>query len=112
MGVLAHNSAVGSVLEIGHCVYGRRRQIHLANGAHREVILMVEQVDERDAIEFYRHVRNLPGGHEPGSPGKGPGFWVKYKGHKEDLVSLGCISSLVLRSSDTTAFTRIRAAGC
>lgn len=61
------------------CAYGRCREVTLADGSHYPVLLSLEQVQG-----------NVP------MPGPGaaatPGLRIRYRGHREDLIALGCIS--------------------
>lgn len=61
------------------CTHGRCREVQLANGPHHPVLLSIEQ---------------MPGGIEmpPGAATDAPGLRIKYRGHKEALIALGCIS--------------------
>ena len=61
------------------CSNGRCREVQLADGPRYPVRLCVEQ---------------LPEGLDERSRGAGDasGLWIRYRGHKEDLVALGCIS--------------------
>ena len=53
------------------CVQGRCREIQLADGPHYPVLLSIEQ------IQLSAHA---------------PGLRIRYRGHKEDLIALGCVS--------------------
>lgn len=61
------------------CVYGRCREVTLAEGARYPILLSIEQMPAGIAI-LGRIAINAPG------------LRIKYRGHKEDLVALGCIS--------------------
>lgn len=61
------------------CAYGRCREVQLADGGHYPVLLSVAHMS--DGIE------TLGGG-----PTHAPALRIQYRGHKEDLIALGCIS--------------------
>jgi hypothetical protein len=61
------------------CVHGRRREIRLA-GAHYPVLLSITQ---------------MPGAVE------GPALRIQYRGHREDLICLRCISREALATART-----------
>jgi hypothetical protein len=48
------------------CAHGRCREVQLADGPHYPVLLSIEQMPA--------------------------GLRIKYRGHKEDLIALGCVS--------------------
>ena len=60
------------------CTYGRCREVQLTDGAHYPILLSIEQVP--DGMEM------------PGGATTAPGLLIKYRGHREDLIALGCIS--------------------
>jgi len=53
------------------CMHGRCREIQLADGPHYPVLLSIEQIQ---------------------MSARTPGLRIKYRGHKEDLIGLGCVS--------------------
>ena len=59
------------------CVHGRRREVRLADGPHYPVLLSIERI---------------PGCRDATGAGSAPGLRIKYRGHREDLVALGCVS--------------------
>jgi hypothetical protein len=61
------------------CIQGRCREIQLTEDAHYPVLLSIEQ---------------MPGGLEilGGVATHAPGLRIKYRGCKQDLLALGCIS--------------------
>lgn len=61
------------------CASGPCREVRLADGRHYPVLLSIEQM--------------LAGLAMPGRAGThAPGLRIKYRGHEEDLVALGCVS--------------------
>lgn len=73
------------------CTYGRCREVTLADGPHYPVLLSIEQV---------------PGGVPMPGPGAtdSPGLRIRYRGHREDLIGLGCISREMLASASRRRF--------
>lgn len=71
--------------------YGRCREVTLADGPHYPVLLSIEQV---------------PGGVPMPGPGAtdSPGLRIRYRGHREDLMGLGCISREMLASASRRRF--------
>lgn len=61
------------------CVYGRCREVRMAEGARHPVLLSVEQMPAGIAILGRIAVQ-------------APGLRIQYRGHKDDLLALGCIS--------------------
>lgn len=61
------------------CSQGRCREVQLTDGPRYPVRLSVEQI--RDDLDT-----------DGGDAAEAPGLWIRYRGHKEDLVALGCIS--------------------
>jgi hypothetical protein len=61
------------------CAYGRCREVQLADRPHYPVLLSIEQI---------------PGGIGVfgGSATNAPGLRITYRGHRESLIALGCIS--------------------
>jgi hypothetical protein len=53
------------------CMDGRCREVKLADGPHYPVLLSIEQIKMSDHAA---------------------GLRIKYRGHKEDLIALGCVS--------------------
>lgn len=62
------------------CVYGRCREVRLAEGPRHPILLSIEQMPAGIAI-LGRIAINAPG------------LRIKYRGHRDDLVALGCIST-------------------
>ena len=62
-----------------YCLYGRCREVQLADGPRFPILLSVEQMPT--SIEILG-----------GAATHAPGLRVKYRGHKDDLIALGCIS--------------------
>ncbi|HEX5460198.1 MAG TPA: hypothetical protein VFX20_09520 [Steroidobacteraceae bacterium] len=60
------------------CPHGRRREVQLADGPHYPVLLSIEQ------IRMSAHA---------------PGLRISYRGHREDLIALGCVSRERLASA-------------
>lgn len=61
------------------CAHGRCREVRLADGPHYPVLMSIEQIP--GGVEVHGRVA-----------ADAPGLRIKYRGHHEDLVALGCIS--------------------
>lgn len=62
-----------------YCEYGRCREVQLADGAHYPVLLSIEQIPAGVALP-------------EGGVTDAPALRIRYRGHKEDLLALGCIA--------------------
>lgn len=60
------------------CARGRCREVRLADGPRHPVLLSVEQIGA--------------GAARYGGRAAVPALWIKYRGSREDLIALGCIS--------------------
>lgn len=67
-------------------IFGLERQVRLAEGAHGPVTLRVELISAADMREYW-HLKAAPG------------LSIAYRGHKDDVVALGCISADALAST-------------
>lgn len=72
-------------------LYGRRRAIQLAPGTHYPITLEVEQMPGKDLT-----MRGLQENVE--------GVAIEYRGHKDDLVALGCIPGKLLARARYNCF--------
>jgi hypothetical protein len=61
------------------CVHGRCREVQLAGARHYPILLSIEQMPRGIALPD-RGTSNAPG------------LRITYRGHKEDLIALGCIA--------------------
>lgn len=61
------------------CAHGRCREVQLADGRHYPVLLSIEQIP--GGVEMHGRIA-----------ADAPGLRIRYRGHHEDLVALGCIS--------------------
>lgn len=66
--------------------FGLERLVRLAEGAHGPVTLRVEQISAAHMGEYWHSKKGAPG------------LSIEYRGHKDDVVALGCISAEALAS--------------
>ncbi len=62
-----------------YCVYGLCREVQMADGPHYPVLLSIEQMPYGVQVLGVSVI-------------SAPALRVKYRGHKEDLMALGCVS--------------------
>ena len=73
-----------------NCVFGRCREVQLAEGAHDPVRLSVEQMPERIGLRGTVVT---------------PTLRIEYVGHRKDLIALGCISRDALARTHYDRYT-------
>jgi len=75
------------------CLYGRCREVQLAGGIYYPILLSIEQMPTGIEILGVAVARLGEVATE------GPALRIKYRGHKDDLLALGCISPAGLASA-------------